>query len=64
VFVFLLVSREYSWGRERLTWSSVVPHDGYDVPAIDIYSYDRPQLVRASSIVRGVVERETVVVVK
>jgi len=45
VFVFLLVSRECSLGRERLTWRSVVPHDGYDILAIDIYSCDRPQLV-------------------
>jgi len=44
VFVFLLVSRGCSRGRERLTWNSVTP-DGYDVPAIDMYSYDRPQLV-------------------
>jgi len=26
VFVFFLVSRECSRGKERLTWSSVVPH--------------------------------------
>jgi len=26
VFVFLLVAWERSWGRERLAWSSVVPH--------------------------------------
>jgi len=64
VFVFLLVSRECSQGRERLTWSSVVPHDGYDVSAIDIYSCDRSQLVRESIEHRGVVERETEVVVK
>jgi len=45
VFVFLLVSRECSRERERLTWSSVGPQDGYDILAIDIYSCDRPQLV-------------------
>ena len=39
-----------------------MPYDGYDVPAIDTYSCDRPRLV-SQSIVRGVVERETVVVV-
>ena len=61
MFVFLLVSRECSQGRERLTWSSV-PHDGYDVSAIDIYSCDRSQLVRATIEHRGVVERETEVV--
>ena len=44
VFVFLLVSRECSREKERLTWSSVAPHDGYDVPVIDILlrSCDRP----------------------
>ena len=34
-----LVSRECSRGKERLKWSSAVPHDGYDVPMIDS---DRP----------------------
>jgi len=39
--------------------------DGYDLFVIDIYPCDRPQLVRELSIeYRGVVERETVVVVK
>jgi len=42
VLAFLLVSRECLRGKERLTWSSVVPHDGYDVPVIGIYSCDNP----------------------
>jgi len=41
VFVFPLVSWEYSRGKGRPTWGSAVPHDRYDVPAIDIYSCDR-----------------------
>jgi len=43
VFVLLLVSRDSSAGKERLTWSSKVPHRWNEV-IVDIYSCDHPQL--------------------